>query len=192
MNTATIPFLYRAVEPDSLIMFFRHFRVIRPPPCIFFRLKGPRAGESEVLLDGLPAMPDGITRTSRPPSPVPPQPRHPPRYINTVGALDPSDIGAPDPEARRNHTYVTPHPSGIPPSHAPSPRCSRNIDDMSLDLAFTRCSFTLRLSCTNQPSLHPPAHRHCPPWCSSIARLSDSIRISFRPPVCILCTIQYW
>ena len=38
----------------------------------------------------------------------------------------------------------------------------------------------------------PPAHLHRPPWCNTIARLLDSIRLPFRPPVCMLCTIQYW
>ena len=29
----------------------------------------------------------------------------------------------------------------------------------------------------------PLAHLHCPPWCNTIARLLDSIRLPFRPPV---------
>jgi len=37
-------------------------------------------------------------------------------------------------------------------------------------LAFTICSFISRLLYTNQPSFHPPAHLHCPPWCDNIAR----------------------
>jgi len=31
----------------------------------------------------------------------------------------------------------------------------------------------------------PPAHLHCPPWCNTIARLLDSVRLPFRPPVCM-------
>ena len=60
-------------------------------------------------------------------------------------------------------------------------------------LAFTRYSFTSRLLCTKQlyPFL-PPAYLHCPPWCNTIARLLDSIRFPFQPPVCLLYTIQYW
>jgi len=38
----------------------------------------------------------------------------------------------------------------------------------------------------------PPVHLHCPSWCNTIARLMDSIRLPFRPPVCMLYTIQYW
>jgi len=38
----------------------------------------------------------------------------------------------------------------------------------------------------------PPAHLHCPPWSNTIARLLDSIRLSFQPPVCMLYTIYYW
>jgi len=38
----------------------------------------------------------------------------------------------------------------------------------------------------------PPAHLHCLPWCNTIARLLDSIRLAFRPPVCMLYIIQYW
>jgi len=37
----------------------------------------------------------------------------------------------------------------------------------------------------------PPTHLHCPPWCNTIARLLDSIRLTFRPHVCMLYTIQY-
>jgi len=33
----------------------------------------------------------------------------------------------------------------------------------------------------NQPSVHSPAHLHCPPWCDSSARLLDSIRLPLRP-----------
>jgi len=36
----------------------------------------------------------------------------------------------------------------------------------------------------------PPANLHCPPWCNTIARLLDSIRLHFRPPVCIRYSIQ--
>ena len=43
----------------------------------------------------------------------------------------------------------------------------------------------------NHPFI-PPAHLHCSPGCNSIARLLDSIRLPFRPPVCMLYTIQYW
>jgi len=35
----------------------------------------------------------------------------------------------------------------------------------------------------------PPARLHCPPWCNTIARLLDSIRVPFRPRVCMLYTI---
>ena len=59
-------------------------------------------------------------------------------------------------------------------------------------LAFIRYSFTSRLVCTNQPYFHSPAHLQCLPWCNTIARLLDSIRLPFRPPVCMLNTIQYW
>ena len=41
---------------------------------------------------------------------------------------------------------------------------------------------------------HPfttPSHLHCPSWCNTIARLLGSIRLPFRPPVCMLYTIQY-
>ena len=30
------------------------------------------------------------------------------------------------------------------------------------------------------------------PWCNTSARLLDSIRLSFRPPICMLYTTQYW
>jgi len=33
---------------------------------------------------------------------------------------------------------------------------------------------------------------HWPPWCDTIARLLDSIRLPFRSPVCMLYTTQYW
>jgi len=37
----------------------------------------------------------------------------------------------------------------------------------------------------NHPFIHP-AHLHCPPWCNTIARLLGSIRLPFRPPMCML------
>ena len=43
----------------------------------------------------------------------------------------------------------------------------------------------------NHPII-PPAHLHFTPWCNTIARLLDSIRLPFRPPVRMLYTIQYW
>jgi len=59
--------------------------------------------------------------------------------------------------------------------------------------AFTRYSFTSRLWCTNQPSFHPPRPFALPTACCSIsARLLDSRRLPFQPPVCMLYTIQYW
>ena len=61
-----------------------------------------------------------------------------------------------------------------------------------LYLAFTRYSF-IRNCCAriNHPFI-PPAHLHCLPWCNTIARLLDSIRLTVRLPVCMLYTIQYW
>ena len=44
---------------------------------------------------------------------------------------------------------------------------------------------------TNHPFI-PHAHLHCPPWCNTIARLLDSIRLAFRPLVCIVYIIQDW
>jgi len=35
----------------------------------------------------------------------------------------------------------------------------------------------------------PPAHLHCPPWCNTIAQSLNSIRLPFRPLVCMLYTI---
>jgi len=50
-------------------------------------------------------------------------------------------------------------------------------------LAFTIYSFTSRLLRTISHPFTPHAHLHCPPCCSTNARLLDSRRLPFRPPM---------
>ena len=50
------------------------------------------------------------------------------------------------------------------------------------DLAFTRYSFTPKLSCTSQASLYCPVHLLCSHYCKIIARLMRSIRPPPDPP----------
>jgi len=45
-----------------------------------------------------------------------------------------------------------------------------------LSLAFTRYSFTPKLSCTSQSFLYCPFHLHCPDYCNTIARLMRNIQ----------------
>jgi len=80
----------------------------------------------------------------------------------------------------RSHKANTP-PAACPP--AVSYRASWSLQDIRL----------LRGCCAriNHPCI-PPARLHCPPWCHTVARLLGNIRLPFRPPVCMLYTIQYW
>jgi len=49
-------------------------------------------------------------------------------------------------------------------------------------LAYTRYSFTPKLSFTSQPSFYCPLHLHCSHYCNTIARLMRKIRPPPDPP----------
>jgi len=59
-------------------------------------------------------------------------------------------------------------------------------------LAFTIYSFTPRLLCTHQPSFPSPRRPALPALMQYYCTTIDSTRLPFRPPVCMLHTIQYW
>jgi len=50
------------------------------------------------------------------------------------------------------------------------------------DLAFTRQSFTPKLSCTSLSALYCPLYLHCSHYCHTIARLMRNKRPPIRPP----------
>ena len=54
-------------------------------------------------------------------------------------------------------------------------------------LAFTRYSFTPKLSCTSQSSVSFPLHLHCSHYCNMIARLMRNIRPQ-PDPACVCHT----
>jgi len=97
-------------------------------------------------------------------------------------------------------THYLPHPEGEV-KDKPARRRGRGLTahykpprrglNLGLYKIFVYFEAVVHESCILDPCI-PSAHLHCPPWCSTIARLLHSIRLPFQPPVCMLCTIHYW
>jgi len=77
--------------------------------------------------------------------------------------------------------------TGVVPLMMPSLRHMSSFEVRRLPLAFTRCSFTPKLSRTKQSPLYCPLHLHCSPDCNTITRLMRNIRPQPDPP-CVFHT----
>jgi len=66
------------------------------------------------------------------------------------------------------------------------------ISEGGRKLAFTRGSFTPKLSCTSQSSLYSLLYLHCSHYCMYVCTTNAQNTTPIRPPLWMPDTIQYW